>query len=438
MVRGKIRELHQKLKSIKDEIDRVMLLSLSRDMENMERSGTTGNQILQQLEGLVATIGRVDGTTQAVETILNTLASRSSTSNLTDESRQEMERQTRYKMLELDWFPTINGTPDDPESSHNYITAVEKYILLSLAYESMVSRQEAISPVFKMTFDWIFSPPTDHREAPWSDFSVWLREDSDQIYWIIGKPGAGKLTLMKFVVQHNALASNLAIWAKGLPVVTASYYLWMAGIHLEHSQEGLTRSLLFQCLKQRPSLLPRVCKKQYALIQALGIDACVPPPWKLSELLHCLKELSSSAVGTLSELNNTAGVKICVSSRPLNLFRDAFWSNPSLKIRELTRGDIEGYTRGRLESTVSFRELSQISSDEAYGLVRAAVSKAYGVFLWVKVVVGMLLQRLDAGAEILTLFAIIDSLPEDLEQLSENIRKKPIIDNEHKHPDISS
>lgn len=65
---------------------------------------------------------------------------------------------------------------------------------------------------------WIFYAPS--QGANWTDFKEWIESDSP-LYWITGKAGAGKSTLMKFIGEHDHTKRCLQTW-------TASRHLLVA------------------------------------------------------------------------------------------------------------------------------------------------------------------------------------------------------------------
>jgi len=78
-------------------------------------------------------------------------------------------------------------------------------LLNTLNYSSMRSRHARIVEAHARTFDWIFVPPDEvpkDRKLPVVKFVRWLRQ-SDSIYWISGKAGSGKSTLMKYLSNHQ-------------------------------------------------------------------------------------------------------------------------------------------------------------------------------------------------------------------------------------------
>ena len=59
-----------------------------------------------------------------------------------------------------------------------------RYMNITKAYRNVIDSHRA-------TFDWIFS-----EDGP--GFAQWLK-DGKGVYWIYGKAGSGKSTLMKFI-----------------------------------------------------------------------------------------------------------------------------------------------------------------------------------------------------------------------------------------------
>lgn len=88
-------------------------------------------------------------------------------------------------------------------------------------------------------------------------------------------------------------------------------------------------------------------------------------------------------------------IKLCVSSRPLLEFIDAFGrsSDPQLALQSLTAGDISLYVKDTLEANELFRKLKD-QDNISLDLPQEIVDKAQGVFLWVVLVTRSLLDGL--------------------------------------------
>jgi len=87
----------------------------------------------------------------------------------------------------------------------------------------------------------------------WDSFSDWLRSD-DEIYWISGKPGSGKSTLMLFLIRDAATYRGLNIWKDKSQII--SHFLWSFGSHvMQQNIKGTLCSLLHQVLEDDRELL---------------------------------------------------------------------------------------------------------------------------------------------------------------------------------------
>ncbi|CAM1503537.1 Fc.00g011280.m01.CDS01 [Cosmosporella sp. VM-42] len=328
-------------------------------------------------------------------------------------------------------------------------------IMDSLRFQGVKSREDAIPEAYEKTFEWIYAEPPERRTAgcdPWVGFTPWLEESVEDVYWITGKPGAGKSTLMKFLTKNPRTRDHLLKWSSNLPLIQASFYFWNSGAsQLQKSQTGLLRTLLLQCLQQMPSLCPRVCPRRWALVKLFGSKAMQSAPqWTWGELLESFSALTMLTsrkfnlalfIDGLDEFDGDhqkltefvklfhrrAGAKILVSSRPENVFLDAFSTSPSLKMETFTTKDVETFVQGEFDRTRGYHELVQASPVEAKRLMNGIVDKAKGVFLWVSVVVRALCEGLTEGDNLKELQSLLDFLPTDLSALYSSIysRIKP-------------
>ncbi len=120
-------------------------------------------------------------------------------------------------------------------------------------------------------------------------------------------------------------------------------------------------------------------------------------------------------VDLLKELSLLPNVKICVSSRPWELFKDGFGGSPKLRLEDLTRKDIKSYVNANLEAN-EFKALQRTNGTLCSLLVSEVVGKAQGVWLWVILVVRSLLQGLRNKDTISDLLDRLRMIPEDLEK----------------------
>lgn len=312
----------------------------------------------------------------------------------------------------------------------------ELSIVRSLGFETRTVRHNAIPDAHKETFGWVFKPDPDLGDK--ANLLEWLRH-GDRPFWVSGKPGSGKSTFMKYIADHQATASALARWAHPLPIVVASHYFWSSGTDMQKSQAGLLRSLLFEVFRRCPDLIRATCPGRWKN------EADRNMPWTLTELRSVLELVSAQTqipckfcffIDGLDEfegehidfcedlraMTDSPNIKLCVSSRPWNVFEDAFGQDRRRKlyIHELTKSDIFRYASDRLQQHPRWRCLS-LQPGRAEFLINAIADKAQGVFLWVFLVTRLLREGLTNGDTFTDLRRRVESFPRDLEPFFKQI-----------------
>lgn len=99
-------------------------------------------------------------------------------------------------------------------------------ILSSLFFPGMQSREEAIPKVYENTFRWILQDDQvdpDEQVLGWPSFPGWLEKNAG-VYWITGKPGSGKSTLIKYIFQSPQLIHHLKNYAGNSPLALAGFF----------------------------------------------------------------------------------------------------------------------------------------------------------------------------------------------------------------------
>jgi len=140
---------------------------------------------------------------------------------------------------------------------------VNEFVFASLRFPTIRHREEAICAAHQRTFSWIFGSCQQEtaNTRPWSNFVEWLSEDGG-IYWINGKAGSGKSTLMKYIWNHWNTLKHLQSWASGTKLQAACFYLFNGGNEDQRSHTGLLRSLLHGILSQRTDLIRQVFQEE--------------------------------------------------------------------------------------------------------------------------------------------------------------------------------
>jgi energy-coupling factor transporter ATP-binding protein EcfA2 len=365
-------------------------------------------------------------------------------------SRGDVKTRLRQELLSVVQQDEYSIGSDDLTSSmgHSRLEALQDKILQSLAYPGMEDREGGITEAFGKTFQWIFED-SPHNDRKWGNFKDWLQSD-EQLYWITGKAGSGKSTLMKYISEISIDSTtrstaqprcieHLRTWARESKLILATFYFWHSGIPLQNTQEGLFRTLLFQILKQHRDLIAAVCPQR---LEAIHLFTDAPTSWKTQELgatlaavtrvipdevklclfVDGLDEFSGNhrdliTVFRTLVLGSTSGVKLCVASRPWVEFQDAFRHDPSLMLQDLTYSDRKHYVASHMEIDEGFQLLCSLEPAFGRQLIENITIKSEGVFLWVRLVVASLLGGMNYGDRVSDLQRRLDALPSELEEL---------------------
>ncbi|KAL1623368.1 hypothetical protein SLS56_008309 [Neofusicoccum ribis] len=309
------------------------------------------------------------------------------------------------------------------------VSGKSQAILKSLRYSEFKKRYFDVKPAHARTFQWIF-------EDSDIGFTDWLNSHSG-LFWVCGKAGSGKSTLMKYILGHDTTTDLLQSWAKDKTLITASHFFWVSGTELQRSQEGLLRSLLFQILKQHCGLIPEVCMSHWEeavpeffdprsiekLSDALARLAKIHEDYRICLFIDGLDEYEGEKSEIIKIINTMAAsphIKLCISSRPWNEFRIAYKENQKIHLEKLTETDIRLYVEENLHNQP---EMDNIFSDntESEALISKIVQKACGVFLRVYLVMRSIARGPIDGADLRDLRMMVDDYPEDLIKLFDRI-----------------
>ncbi|RYP06373.1 hypothetical protein DL765_009520 [Monosporascus sp. GIB2] len=435
---GEVGRLAERLNRVRQQTMAAILVLL---LGEAKESGVDIRQFAQQQVDIMDKLDRIDEVTRNFsEDVVNFIGARPSRRDPSGVSKM-----VRYVLSDRwnakDYLDRTQSVQHIAMKESVYVANVRK-VLQSLFFSSMGHREGQIPQQYAKTFEWIFKQPRQSSDGHplWHNFSAWLEGDSSQIYWITGKPGAGKSTLVKFIAHDERLQCSLNRWARGARLLIGHYFSWIAGAHkLQKSHEGLLRTLLFEILQQDNSLVPRIFPGRWFLLEIFDGEVDLPQP-QFDELLVAFRTLLSETaetlrlaliidgldefeddhrtlVGLLREANEKPWVKICTSSRPWNVFKDEYIHNPTLQLEKLTHKDIALYLRERFQRSLGFQEFEATNPSMASSIVNAIVERAEGVFLWASVVSGLLEESFQEGHNPADLRATIDGLPGEVSQL---------------------
>ncbi|KAH7010155.1 hypothetical protein EDB80DRAFT_610948 [Ilyonectria destructans] len=446
--KSEIEALKENLVEIRSQITIATLISV---WEETRQDGQRHGDLKDRLDQIAKKLDRRDDTAQLFAKELMQMTVDGNTNHLSRKNADLVNI-----LWGIDWksWDTSHGgglfkNPQLEEQPEPGDLPISMKILSSLSFREIYARKQSIPLAYASTCHWIFrdeQSDENGEKLEWPSFPKWLQKKDDSLYWITGKPGSGKSTLMKYIFDNQQLRPSLKSYAGDLPLMLAGFFFWNPGSEVEKSQEGLIRTILHHCLSDRRDLIPVVAPRRWALYSILG-SGTAAPEWTWRELKESFEVLCSlhgkefqlvlfiDGLDEFGENGNSPSVlvdwildiitrhhvKVCVSSRPWNVFSDAFRKERSLTMQSLTYRDIEHFVQTKFGDSVAFQELSEVFHNEASTLLKEIVERAEGVFLWVDLVVRSLLSTLVDTPSLPHLQEKLAEIPGDIKGLYNNI-----------------
>jgi len=300
----------------------------------------------------------------------------------------------------------------------------------SLIQGKLSQRYNTIEAAHSSTLEWI-----SHQD---SILRKWFDDDT-KLFWINGKPGSGKSTIMKHIYAHKHKFNSKNDRAD----IYAHFFFSHRGSNLQKSLEGLLYCLLYQILNQSDDLADIVLRfvepvsqeetRRWTIDELEGtffhllqqhhdrfrfwlfldaLDEFEGDPEKVVRFIErCVVETESSRVA----------LKLCFASRPWNVFNTHFTTTARLQVEDHTAADIRKYVVSRTNSHPTTSLMLQSSDKEEQtaliSLQEEVITQAKGVFLWVRLVLDDLLSSLMEGSSTEELRVVLAQLPDGLEEL---------------------
>ncbi|CAJ0548545.1 Ff.00g021580.m01.CDS01 [Fusarium sp. VM40] len=344
----------------------------------------------------------------------------------------------------------IQASADSRPAIKSAAVAVKKVILhpqilQRLWFRHHEDRRFNVKEAHYKTLRWALDPPNGYTE--WDDLGNWLK-DARSIYWISGKAGSGKSTLMKYLLSQSRMLELLTKWACGSSIVLASFFFYALGRPEQKSQSGLLRSLLYQLLKEDPDsieiTLPNMWQEACTNTDRDPLKLSVPSIAEMATALsHYCASCNASkkfffmmdgadeyeggdldAIKFITDLGAFPNVKILVSSRPHPAYVAAFEHTARLNLPDLTRSDIASYISESIATHPYLITLSEIQPNVVEELIEELVSKASGVFLWVVLACRSVVEGCNDYCSFSDLQTRIDELPREVEDLLQHMLNK--------------
>lgn len=433
-------------KQCEEESQRLMTLLGTRDID---RNAKGGKRLAKAFKAAMKTVaGRKD--VQKCRTNLQELNGQLSTAILQVLYEQQKKRDEQVPQIQSKRFDGFADLPVDDNDKVAFLVRFHKEdlhkkrtndVIESLQFSTGQNRWHAIDRAYPDTYEWaLFQDSSQLRK--------WLK-DEDGVFWVSGKAGSGKSTLMKFVCTHLQTQTLLARWNGTENVIIASFFFWYAGTALQKSTEGLLRTMLWQVLTYEPNLTEPAFPQLFDGYE-YSAKAKFKANWDYDTLVKGFKRVAASQgseinrkkfcffidgldeyhgdhlelLALLQELTASKSIKLCVSSRPWNAFRRTFGPTTSqLRLEDLSKPDILKYTDGRISRALTRSSFAQRTDDteQISSLIAEIVEKAEGVFLWVVLVVTSVIRGFTEGDPVFMLRYRVQQFPADLGEFFRDI-----------------
>ncbi|KAK0706216.1 hypothetical protein B0T26DRAFT_725797 [Lasiosphaeria miniovina] len=272
------------------------------------------------------------------------------------------------------------GTGSSPLRAHQGSSPDAEVFLRGIWFRDIFAREDGISPPLDGTCLWIFDNAA---------YKSW-KSSAKGVFWTLGLPGTGKSVMIKHLVSSARIEAS-----KGSTLIL-SHFFSATGTPLQHSIDGLLRSLIYQLLLTDPSaftdrVVPELTRKGANPDEAWTFEDLTSFLDKL--LLYALQkrdvriyidglqECRGDAEGTRNMVKRfqdmpkrfektRCGVAVCLSSRyyPAYAPRDV---ESCVQMEKENRVDIDRFVS------------SEIALAEAVDIPELQIRlKAHGSFLW--------------------------------------------------------
>ena len=261
----------------------------------------------------------------------------------------------------------------------------------------------------------------------------WL-STSKELFWIYGKPGSGKSTLMNHLAHNSRLASSLQQYSPMKWIVLRFFFDFRSGKGITNSFEGLLRSLLYQLLKKLPQIDIR------GLYDSEEDSVSDWPEHRLRDALRRALESAENGVcilvdgldeyegsfltliGFLRSLatsndSEKCPIKICVSSRPEPKLFQLLRNLPQLSMSNHNASGIQSYCSLRLKE-MKLGDLEDLNTSRLSHII---AERAEGVFLWVRFAMDELFEGHSSGATFEEILERLSSIPDSLEAVYDRL-----------------
>ncbi|KAM7191942.1 hypothetical protein V8F20_009066 [Naviculisporaceae sp. PSN 640] len=346
------------------------------------------------------------------------------------------ERRHAQVLRRLDRLPSTKaGASYDPEARKR--DRIQE-LCERLWFDAIPRRHHAIKAAHQKTFEWIFTGQKKTAQSN-TTFQEWMTSGKG-LYWISGRAGTGKSSLMKFLDDDPRTEPTFQRWAGGRKLVLAKFYFWnseAANDDQLKSLSGLYKGILYSLIKQEDKFAELMFPNHFVdgrywqdnFPTLLDMDEAFARLANAAELpaavgliIDGLDEYDATSgeqmtmAQNLLRASNSPNLKILVSSRPEDAFETIFKDSTKLRLHELTEQDRQTYASDCLRALPRFQDIA--TQIEQATLIDLIVKKSEGIFLWVYLAVETVLQEIPLSMNIARLEKVVEDIPSGNKELS--------------------
>ncbi|TGO57714.1 hypothetical protein BOTNAR_0196g00150 [Botryotinia narcissicola] len=310
------------------------------------------------------------------------------------------------------------------------LTPEDESVLSSIYYPEMEQRRRNANNAYPGTCSWISQ---DRSYLRWKD-------TQRSLIWIKGKPGAGKSTLMAYILSNFLHRDSRHL--------VLNFFFHGRGAPLQKGPEGMYRQLLYQLYSQASPIREQLRKSFAEKNASIQLENdCV---WTEDELkvwlFNAITWIAQSRPVTLfvdaldeagddnarmlidyfddmkkrvSQDEDGGSLRICVSCRhyPNVTLSEGFEVN----VENHNIRDIAVFVHAQLVSKIINWDNDRVAIEGREKMEAAIVKKSLGVFQWVKLVVPMAAETFNDTESLKEVHVMLEKVQDDLAAVYENI-----------------
>ena len=257
----------------------------------------------------------------------------------------------------------------------------------------------------------------------------WL-SDENSLFWIQGKPGSGKSTMVNHLAKSRLTQRYLRQGDNCEWNIIYYFFDFRGKREKTNNLQGLLRSLLHQIIKQPKNLNEQnehEIRSQWheAQLRASLVRALRSSPEQVCLFVDGLDEYEGDMFQLITFLKSLSNIKrelksqlkICFSCRPEPIPSQFLGDLPGLSISDHNQAGIFQYVR----ETCKPLENDGITVEALIKASAVIPKRAEGVFLWAHFAINELVQGYCAGETLSELLERMNSLPQDLADIYERM-----------------